>query len=192
MKIKTEVDAKGTLDSLSSGLEQVKRELTLQMFRALTVLETAIKQNIRSKSGLKVRTGALLNSVKKDVYEEGGAVVGEVGTEGVPYARIHEFGGTIRPKNAQNLTIPTDVNRRADGTPKMSIQDVFATKKAFIAKGVVFLKKGAGNIEPMFILKKSVTIPARPYIQPALAAKKDKILKDFGLFLIAAFNKGGA
>lgn len=191
MKIKTEVDKDATIDNMLVGLREVKQGLKLQMFRALTILEAAIKDNIRSKSGLKVRTGRLLNSVKKEIVEEGDTLYGEVGTEGVPYAGIHEFGGTITPKNAQNLTIPTSRNRRADGSPRMSIRDVFATKKAFIAKGIVFLKKSKDDIEPMFILKKSVTIPARPYIQPALAAKKEQILKDFGLFLVAAFEKGG-
>ncbi|HVB79927.1 MAG TPA: hypothetical protein VNE82_08260, partial [Candidatus Binataceae bacterium] len=37
----------------------------------------------------------------------------------------------------------------------------------FFSKGVLFGKKG-DQVDPLFALKPSVTLPARPYAQPAL------------------------
>lgn len=191
MGIKLETDYEATIASLIDNVDYYRKNLKLQIFRALTVLEVAIKQNIRSKSGLHVRTGRLLNSVTKKIDDSGDTITGEVGTEGVPYASIHEFGGTIKPKNAKALTIPLDGNRRNDGSPIITISEVFNTKKAFVTRnGVVLLKNGKTSVQPMFVFKKSVDIPARPYMAPALAAKKDQILKDFGLFLVASFTQG--
>lgn len=147
---------------LESRLDDYRKNLSSQIFRALTVLEAEILQNIRSKSGLKVRSGSLLNSIgaSKKVYEDNGQVVGEIGPQGIPYAAIHEFGGKtaahrIEARNAKVLAF------------QMGGEQVFAK----------------------FVNHPGSNIPARPYLRPALAAKEEEILKDFGLFLIAAFKK---
>lgn len=65
---------------------------------------TEAKVNIDpSRSGLHNRTGMLRNSISlRRFYQlepggEGVAVIG-AGNKGVPYAAIHEYGGTIKPK----------------------------------------------------------------------------------------------
>lgn len=78
----------------------VRRETVIQMYNAMTILEAQMKQNIRVKSGLNVRTGTLLNSVQKHVSYTAGLVKGTVGPENVIYAATHEFGSKhwIQPK----------------------------------------------------------------------------------------------
>lgn len=182
---------------LRDQLNAYKKNLRTQVFRALTTLEGEILNNIRSASGLNVRTGALLNSVgtsKKVVTNSDGSVTGQIGSVGVPYARIHELGGTVTAKNKQFLAIPTDENRKRDGSPIVTTGELRTLQKlglSFIANGVIFEKKFPTDENPvaMFILRKSVNIPARPYLSPAVEAKKEQILKDFGLFLVAAFPK---
>lgn len=195
--IKLEIDSKAVLQRIQDGLEIYEKTMAFQVMRALTILEAQIKQNIRKDAGLHVRTGALLNSVYKKVTIQGGAVIGEVGTQGVPYARIHEMGGTIFPVNKKFLAIPAEDNRNADGSPKLTTADLMGAyaKQTFIHNGIIFLatQQGKGKnmssvSTPMFYLKKSVTIPQRPYIQPAIAAKQDEIMKNFGLFISAAFK----
>lgn len=190
MKVKVESNAQEIAQELEDGVTQYKRELKWQMFRALSLLEGQIMQNIRKNAGLQVRTGSLLNSIpaSKKVTEINGAVTGEIGPEGVEYAAIHEFGGTILPKKAKNLTIPTEFNRRRDGLPKITVRDLMAMKgQSFIANSAIFKKEG-DQITPMFWLKKSVTIPKRPYLFPALKSKEKEILDNFGLFLSMAFG----
>jgi len=72
------------------------------------------------------------------------------------YARIHEHGGIIKAKNVKYLTIPLP----AAGGSDARIRD-FA--------GGAFIKSKNGNLlyidgdsgEPLFLLRESVTIPAR-------------------------------
>lgn len=149
-------------DAIGKQLSEYQKQLKFQIFRALTVLEAEILQNIRSKSGLKVRSGSLLNSIgasKKVIEEANGTVVGEIGPQGIPYAAIHEFGGVtkphrIEPRNAKILAF------QMGGSP------VFAR----------------------FVNHPGSRIPARPYLRPALAAKQDEIMKTFGVFLIQVFK----
>ena len=199
-EFKIDISSTDILKKIQDGLEVYQKTMSFQVFRALTLLEAQIKQNIRRDSGLHVRTGALLNSVYKKVVLQGNTVIGEVGTQGIPYARIHEFGGTILPVNKKFLAIPSEENRRPDGTPKITTQELMGgLGKSFIMNNVIFLATAAGGskskytkLTPMFYLKKSVTIPKRPYMQPAIAAKQDEILKNFGLFISASFgNKEG-
>ena len=187
-------------ETIRQQLATMKRGLKNQMMRALTLLEAEILQNIRSSSGLHVRTGALLNSVgssKKVTTNSDGTVSGQIGSAGVPYARIKEFGGIISAKNRQYLTIPTQENRRPDGSPIVTTGQLRVMQRlglAFIKDGIIFQrvlgKKQAAT--PMFILKKSVDSPAKPFLRPALAAKQDAIMQNFGIFIAAAFdaNKG--
>lgn len=177
---------------LEDELASYRKNLRTQIFRALTLLETEIVQQIRRKAGLHVRTGGLLNSISgsKKVYEDNGTVVGEIGPEGIPYAAIHEFGGTVVPKNKQFLAIPTEENRRADGLPKMTTTELRNTGHSFVRNNLIFLQEGK-KITPMFILKRSVNIPARPYLSTALAEKQDEILEQFGVFLQASFAPRG-
>lgn len=196
--IKITTDAQETIDQLKDNVEAYKKLLSFQIFRALTVLEKQIKHQLRGPSGLKRRTSRLLNTwgEAKKITDAGNTVVGEMSSAGVPYAAIHEFGGTIVAKG-KALAIPLEENRRPDGSPKITIQELFGGlgSKVFTTKGgVVMLASAAGKkggkytkLTPMFVFKKSVTIPAHPYVRPALAASKEVILKNFGLFLSATF-----
>lgn len=185
---------------LQAQLAAMRKNLKSQMMRALTTLEAEILKNIRSASGLNVRTGALLNSVgstKQVIIGSDGTVTGQIGSEGIPYNAIHEFGGIVKAVNKQFLAIPTEENRKADGSPIVTTGELRTMQKlglAFIAKGTIFQKASSGKdalATPMFLLRKSVTIPARPYLRPALVAKQAQIMSDFGIFIKAAFPPSG-
>jgi phage gpG-like protein len=199
-----EVNGDDALKALKQQVWEFRTRLKEQMFGALTLLEAAILQNIRSNSGLNVMSGKLLNSIgrsKKIREESQHMLVGEIGPKGVPYAAIHEFGGTIVPRNAQALTIPTPENLRRDGKPKITVQEAMESGDSFIRNDTIFLrmqKMGKGkkkdkvlglDFKPIFLLRKSADIPARPYLAPAISATQDEILKNFGLFLVASFPK---
>lgn len=98
------------------------------------------------------------------------------------YAKIHEYGGTIKPVNSQWLTIPLEAAKTRAGVARGGARDYkntfFATSKAgnlilfqrlgksaggrqkrrtFVRNGV----REKSDIEPLFLLVKEVTIPAR-------------------------------
>lgn len=128
--------------------------------------------NIRNK--LTVRTGALarglktelkgnsLKDLKASVYIAGSAM-----GQDLVYARIHEYGGRITAKDKYKgvpggpyLNIPTPANKKESGVTSMQAREVFNAGGNIIktrsGKWGVFL-----NGRMMFVLKKSVNIPAR-------------------------------
>lgn len=63
---------------------------------ALTLkLEARVKQKLSGKV-LNVRSGDLRASIFRKVEQVATTIVGAVGSAGVKYARIHEYGGTIK------------------------------------------------------------------------------------------------
>lgn len=80
-----------------------------------------------------------------------------VGTN-VVYAAIHQFGGTVRAKNAQFLSIPVTPAARAAGSPR----NMAGLHVAQTLKGQFILVNDKGVTQ--YLLRKQVTIPARPFL----------------------------
>jgi hypothetical protein len=94
------------------------------------------------------------------------------------YAGLQEYGGTITPKNAKWLWIPTRENQTAAGVARLTPTQAIE-RGGFIAKGMFFgkgptqpiKKSNAGfagwmhsskaAITPLFVLKKSVKVEGR-------------------------------
>jgi phage gpG-like protein len=160
--MQVKVDA-SQISQAAKGLEKnvdlYRKGLRLQLARALSILDAAIKQNIRQRSGLRVRTGSLLNSIMQEIVEDGVNLVGQIGPHNIPYAAVHEFGHTfkarrVEPRNASVL--------------------------AWMGKNGPAFSMGH-EIGPF-------TVPARPYLRPALDQTKDLIAERFSLFLGDTFN----
>lgn len=88
---------KSIRNSIPIGKIQIERAL----YRIGAMLEAKVKFSIIEKK--LVDRGALLNSIKFNVDVADKSVT--VGSYGVPYSAIHEYGGTIKAKD-KLLTIP--------------------------------------------------------------------------------------
>lgn len=129
------------------------------VFRAVTWIEAAAKANLGG-AVLQPRTGRLRNSIFKDVREDTrGIIEGVVGSEGVPYARIHELGGVTKPHRIE---------------PKSG-------------KALAFMSRGQ-QVFAKFVNHPGSKIPERSYLRSALAANEQKIMDEFGLFIKASFE----
>lgn len=150
---------KDNIKEVVADLEKRSNALTtgtvIEMYRAMSILETAIKQNIRVRSGLKVRSGSLLNSVQKEVLINGNQVTGKIGPENVIYAATHEYGATI---------------------PARRIEPRFTKALRWMGTDGKFWFSKGHDLPP-------AKIPARPYLQPALDEKIEEIREKFGLFI---------
>lgn len=112
--------------------------------------------------------GELTRSITYNV--DGNSV--QVGTN-LEYARIHQFGGVVRPRKAKALTVP--VHAKAYGKRAADFPDlVYIPRKGKSPMlAMVKARKGrngsmmiAGHqVIPYFILMKSVRIHARPFLQ---------------------------
>lgn len=98
-------------DNLPKAAESAMRQSMLFLHR-----QTVAKK--LSGQVLKRQTGRLASSMNSKVYKQGRGVVGIIGSN-VKYARIHEFGGTIVPKNGPFLVFR--IGDRVIKTKKVTI-----------------------------------------------------------------------
>ena len=86
-----------------------------------------------------------------------------------PYAVIQEFGGTINAID-KSLTVPVNDRARAlrESTSDLTTLDLdFRPSRSPDAVGYLFQ-----DGELMFVLKRSVTLPARPYQRTAIRSQR--------------------
>lgn len=155
MKLVITDNIKQVISEYNAAGDEIRKELPVQMYQALTILEAAIKQNIRIRSGLKVRSGSLLNSIQKEVLTIDGNVAGKVGPENIPYAAIHEYGGTI---------------------PARRIEPRHTKALKWLGTGGQFFFSKGHDIP-------ASNIPARPYLEPAYDDNIDQIREKFLNFI---------
>lgn len=145
-------------------------------------------------SVLKVRGGALRRSIAGKV--EGDTTITLSAGDGrkVRYAAIHEYGGTIRPKNSKYLAIPVGPARTASGVSRYaSPRDVPGLTFAQSRKGQPMLvkaegkgKNGAGTV--YFLLRRQVRIPARPFLGPAMKKMAAALSERLPLMLVEVIS----
>lgn len=153
--------------------------------RAALTLQEIVKNEKLSGNPLDVRTGTLKRSITYQVAVDGYSA--RVGTN-VVYARAHEFGAVIKPKNAKFLTIPIGQYRVQSRTARIrsarQVKDlVYIPRKNGEFGGMLGRPKGRGkarSIEPLFLLRKRVTIPPRPFLRPALYDNGPRIAAALG------------
>lgn len=108
-----------------------------------------------------VRSGQLRNSLTYLLL----ARVLTIGTN-MLYAAILHFGGTIRPRNARALTIP--ISPEAEGHRARDFADTFIIRPRPGADpksvGVIARRGPGGEVQPLFALRTSVTVAARPWL----------------------------
>lgn len=126
------------LESMSNPVERKKIGTQALLAGGLTI-EKHAKLNA-DKHKLR-KTGNLINSISTVAHIFESDPVVTVGTRGIVYAAIHEFGGVIRAKRAKFLS---------------------------------WIDEKTGERR----FAKSVTIPARPYLRPAVDEHKDEIGKE--------------
>lgn len=126
---------------------------------------------------LNVRGGRLRDSIDQEISDD--ELSTRVGTN-VEYGKIHEFGGTITGKSGM-LPIPISAeakkaSKRGEGPRSFGdrLRFVKTPRNALLVKDIGGKNK---RTEVMYVLKKSVQIPARPYITPAFHESLKKIEK---------------
>lgn len=125
-----------------------RRRLRVVIIRDVRQLSELVRANLSGRV-LNIQSGKLIASIRNQLVENAKAIYGQVFSIGVPYARIHEFGGQTRPhkitaRNAQALHF-------------------FIGQQEFFRKSV----NHPGS-----------KIPERSYMRAALAELRAKIVED--------------
>ena len=134
-----------------------------------------VEERLSGRPGLNRRSGNLSRDWVVETSGDADEMSVTVRTQGAAnaYAGIQETGGTIKPKNGRYLWIPLAANLMSNGTARLTPSQAIQ-QPHFISwnKGPIFFGKSpvkqskkafAQNfgIVPLFVLKTSVTIPAR-------------------------------
>lgn len=107
-------------------------------------------------------------------------------------ASVHERGAVIRPKRSKYLTVPLPAALNSNGTPKLP--NARAWKNTFIIKSkkgnLLIVQKNGKGITPLYVLKKSVTIPKRLAFEEAFGAGRDFLADKIAQEVIREFFNG--
>jgi hypothetical protein len=164
---------------------KLERAVNTGVYRAALVYEAFIKDSFtktavgtHSAPGQPpgTQTGMLRNGIRATPAKNGKSIIT---TSKAKYAAMMEFGGTIRAKSGGFLPVPLNaeakrLQKRTAGGLRNSAtpMHILRTKtgRLFLVKHLTRKSKNATKLigsQMMFILKKSVTIAARPYMRPA-------------------------
>lgn len=163
-EVSLQIDAKGLEAALRKKPKQIflagKRSLTLSKNRFDRNLQT---KRLRGRPGLKKRSGRLAQSFIGEVTGNNLANLHMQYGTNVKYAAIHEFGGVVRPKKGKYLTIPLKDNLLPSGVMKRSLRSFQFVYFRRSKKGslLAFAGDDKDDMKPMFVLVRSVKIPAR-------------------------------
>lgn len=135
--------------------EVFRNALTKGMWLYEGYAEERYMSGRRGNMGLRRQTGQLAGSWHVKTKGRGLNTIAQLAT-GVPYARIHEYGGTITPKRARALSVP--LNDIADKVSSPREMPNLVMIKPHGSEPLL-VDKNSGM--PMFSLQKSVTIPKR-------------------------------
>ncbi len=155
-------------------------------------LASAISESQFTGDPLQTRTGKLRASVSWKILPFDDQVVAAIGVIRGParrYARIQEEGGTIKAAPGKALAIPLPAARTASGRPrypggprqaeKRHPGEVFFLKRPGKPPLICRAKKvaGGGNrtgkVIPLFVLQKSVKLPATYWLSEGIIKHRD-------------------
>lgn len=150
------------------GSNEVVPMMRTVMSRTAMAATADLKQRMRGGGdSVKTRSGRLRNSMGEETKADGSIIKTLIGSMGVIYARIQEFGGLIKPKRGKYLAIPLAAAKTGAGVPRYaSPRDVPDLVFLRSKKGNPILAKKVGKgkrarLVPMFVLVTSVTLKPR-------------------------------
>lgn len=147
---------------LTSMPERVRAALRSVILKDGPVLARRVRQKL-SGEVLHIRSGRLINSIYARMVENPKELYGEVGSQGVPYARIHELGGRTRP----HMIYPRNA---------MALRFMIGDRVIF-AKSV----NHPGSV-----------IPQRSYLASSLEEMRDQLISDMTTSVRNAVNREAA
>jgi hypothetical protein len=104
---------------VKAGLKEELQKFLNEVAQALATKHGTGYPGGTTQNSLSRRSGGAMQSILRSVKVTGTSLNTTQGSIGGDfYLKIHEFGGTIRPKNSQYLAIPLNAAMNANGTLK--------------------------------------------------------------------------
>jgi hypothetical protein len=113
-------------------------------------------------------------------------------SDSVVYARIQDEGGTVTARRAKALTIPFP---GVKGSASQYRGNSFMIPGKGATVGIIFTRQGAGlnRLKPLFLLRRSVRLPARHWFSRPIQERLPQLEKDLsadGVWTAAASKIG--
>lgn len=184
-----------------NGVEAIRKCMREVVTRVAQDLRTNILR--QTSTDLKVRSSSLLKSWSgAPKIEERGDDVSATLASSIVYAAIHEFGGTIVPKQAQDLYIPVLPSLK-NATQTRSVvrpREVYQNPSIIGMAGLFKSKSGRAlmgvpgrGMPPVVVyaLAKEVVIPPRRYLTHAMETTAARAPETVALAVEKAFARMG-
>lgn len=172
------VSVRKTFDSLAGKITEGKLEPTMAKLSRYLVSSAVKKIN----SDIPPANSGLTQAVKQGnkTLRDNGQLMASIAPQNgktwaaantnVKYAKINQEGGIITgkakglwlPAGAKTRTLQRQYNAQSAGELISSMKNAGYT--FYRIKNVFFARKKKGDPFPLFVIKKSVTIPARPFL----------------------------
>jgi len=101
LEFKIKIDKK-SLKSIEDAPDEFRRGLLEGMNKSMKLAELTTKNRMGRSGEIGIKSGRLRRSIRSQVKQRGSSITGVLFSN-VIYARIHELGGTIRPKISKYL-----------------------------------------------------------------------------------------
>lgn len=170
--------SKVTLPKLFPGKPKLDQAVFRGMQKATIHVQGLARKNATNQGVFKGASGRLAGSIAREVVVAGNDIVGRIGSP-LAYAGVQEgLDKALRPKaqtiikaKSKKLAIPLGAARTKAGRARFTSPRQVPNLKVIPRRGksTLLARVVARNkIIPMFVLKDSVKIKARPYMRPAL------------------------
>lgn len=128
----------------------------------------AIRRRVNGGDKPLLDTGVLRASVQARPTATGAVVFSTL-----PYAALHQFGGTVRAKRAKYLALPLTREAKRAGSPRrFKVPLKFRPFRRRGTGGVLYSGAGAAKAD-QYLLVREVEIPARPFLGASERAAAD-------------------
>lgn len=179
--------APAIIDNLNVAAKSWERDWDRSIIQNFTSGGRPRWQSTRRGGAVLQKTGRLRNSISVMTETEGGGKYTFVArVQNLRYARIHQYGGIIRPQTAKSLAIPLTPEAEKK-RPRDWGKDLFFVPSKSGKNPTLCTSTKSGKVTAQYVLMRMVRIPGRPYLvvqkEDAQLLKqlvKDGIIKGLG------------
>jgi hypothetical protein len=146
-------------------------------------------------TSLQMRSGRLAKSLYAGVKVNGSRVNEVTGIyRGIYYSRLHEYGGVLRPTNAEVLTIPMPDALRANGTPKLSSArawkrfGTFSYTSKKTGRGYLVYKNSAGKLVFLYMYVDKSRYKRKLGLSKTHYERLNRLLVDWGNIIVGSMK----
>lgn len=181
---------------IKNRLLSVEREILPEMKQImLEYMQDTVLLTLASTK-IKKRSGRMFATLRAGPRVTGAGVDSLTGTYyGSGAAKIHEYGGTIRPVKAKALAIPMPAALRADGTPKLSgplawkrRHNTFIYRNKSTRRAYIVYKKPSGGLTFLYRLVDKVTIKPQLGLRKTHERRLGSLMREWGNLVVAGMK----